>query len=79
MHGFVYAGGVFTTVDDPGGVGTTIVNGINDLGQLVGFYVDSNGNTDGFVATPTPEPASLVLLGSGMLVGLGFVRRKLIA
>ena len=76
MHGFVSAGGVFTTVSDPNGVNTTIVNGINDLGQLVGFYVDG-GNTIGFVATPTPEPASLLLMGSGLLAGLGVLRRKL--
>ncbi len=36
----------------PGGIGTTVVNGVNDLGQLVGFYVDKAGNTDGFLATP---------------------------
>ena len=42
----------FTTVDDPNGIGTTTINGVNDLGQVVGFYVDANGNTDGFVATP---------------------------
>ena len=42
----------FTTLDDPHGLGTTTINGVNDLGQVVGFYVDANGNTDGFVATP---------------------------
>jgi len=26
--------------------------GVNDFGQLVGFYVDAAGNTDGFLATP---------------------------
>jgi hypothetical protein len=25
----------------------TVVNGINDKGQLVGFYLDAAGNTDG--------------------------------
>jgi PEP-CTERM motif len=54
-----------------------VINGINDLGQLVGFYTDANDNVIGFVATPTPEPGSLALLGSGLLVGLGLVRRKL--
>ena len=53
MHGFTWtAQHGFSTVDDPHGVGTTTVNGVNDRGQLVGFYVDSAGNTDGFLATP---------------------------
>lgn len=78
MHGFVYIGGVFYTVDDPNGVaGSTVINGVNDLGQLVGFYADANDNTIGFVATPTPEPGTLALMGSGVLAGLGFLRRKL--
>ena len=78
MHGFTYIGGVWHTVDDPAGVaGSTVINGVNDLGQLVGFYTDANDNVIGFVATPTPEPGSLALLGSGLLVGLGLLRRKL--
>jgi probable HAF family extracellular repeat protein len=78
MHGFVYIGGVFYTVDDPAAVpGSTVINGVNDLGQLVGFYADANANVIGFVATPIPEPGTLALMGSGMLVGLGFLHRKL--
>ena len=52
-HGFVYLIGTasFTNVDEPAGVGTTIVNGINDLGKLVGFYGTAPINT-GFMATP---------------------------
>jgi hypothetical protein len=46
----------FTTVNDPYGVNdgnlTTTINGVNDFGQVVGFYVDAAGNTDGFTATP---------------------------
>ena len=42
----------FATVDDPNGLGTTTINGVNDFGGLVGFYVDGNGNTDGFTAIP---------------------------
>lgn len=50
-HGFVRSNGKLTTVDDPNGVGTTIINGLNNHGQLVGFYTTDNGNiTDGFVA-----------------------------
>ena len=44
--------GGFTTVDDPDGVGTTTINGVNNVADLVGFYVDSNGNTDGMLAAP---------------------------
>ncbi|MGA3089814.1 MAG: hypothetical protein ABSD75_14450 [Terriglobales bacterium] len=56
-HGFVYdtASSTFTSVDDPNGVGETIVNGVNDNGDLVGFYGPGNCNSSqcsGFVATP---------------------------
>jgi len=44
--------GGFVSVDDPNGVGTTTINGVNDAGDLVGFYLDAAGNTDGFLATP---------------------------
>jgi probable HAF family extracellular repeat protein len=52
-HGFVYtvSSGQFTSEDDPNGVGTTIVNGINDNGVLVGFYGAAPINS-GFVAMP---------------------------
>jgi hypothetical protein len=44
--------GGFATVDDAHGMGTTTINGVHDAGDLVGFYVDSAGNTDGLLATP---------------------------
>jgi len=52
-HGFVYSIGTatFVSVDEPNGFGTTLVNGINDAGKLVGFYGIAPINT-GFVATP---------------------------
>jgi hypothetical protein len=52
-HGFVYtvATTSFVSVDDPDGIGTTIVNGINDKGVLVGFYGTAPINS-GFVASP---------------------------
>jgi hypothetical protein len=53
MHGFTWtARGGFRTVDDPNGIGTTTINGVNNAGDLVGFYVDGAGNTDGMLATP---------------------------
>ena len=52
-HGFTWRPGYgFTTVNDPHGRSATTINGVNDAGDLVGFYADSAGNTDGFLATP---------------------------
>jgi hypothetical protein len=55
MHGFLLSSPLshaqWKSIDDPNGIGTTTINGINDKGELVGFYVDSNGNTDGLLAT----------------------------
>ena len=56
MHGFTWTpGGGFASIDEPQGQGTTTINGVNDAGDLVGFYVDATGNTDGFLATPAHE------------------------
>jgi hypothetical protein len=57
MHGFVLTNPMGPTshwqsIDDPNGVGSTLVNGINTAGDLVGFYTDAAGNTDGMLATP---------------------------
>jgi len=53
MHGFTWTPQRgFTTVDDPRGIGTTTINGVNDQGELVGFYTDPAGNTDGMLAMP---------------------------
>ena len=40
-HGFLYANGTYTTLDDP--LGITQAFGINDAGQIVGIYADSTG------------------------------------
>lgn len=49
-RGFVYANGVFTTIQVPTGdpFTTTEANGINDAGQVVGSYTDNSG-THGFL------------------------------
>jgi hypothetical protein len=60
-HGFVLkdpTGPVshWIQIDDPNALNTpgdgTTVNGINNAGDLVGFYTDVNGNVNGMLATP---------------------------
>lgn len=65
QHGFTWTKqACSTTVDDPhqmvgvAGAGTTI-NGVNDTGDLVGFFTDGNSNIDGMPATLAPDPARL--------------------
>ena len=52
-HGFLFdeQSHTYKTIDDPNqlnvvGGGTTL-NGINDKGQVVGFFMDKAGNTEG--------------------------------
>ena len=49
FYGFVNAGGTITRLADPLAVGATIPVGINDSGEIVGNYTDSNGVQHGFV------------------------------
>jgi hypothetical protein len=53
-HGLIYDAktGKFTQLDDPNAAGFTLFNGLNDKGDIVGFYTDAAGNTHGLTATP---------------------------
>ena len=43
-----YASGTYTTIDYPGAVQTDI-SGINNLGTMVGYYIDTAGVNHGFI------------------------------
>jgi probable HAF family extracellular repeat protein len=49
-HGFIFAGGKFSTLDYPGSL-ATVARRINDAGTVVGTFVDASGGTHGFSYT----------------------------
>jgi hypothetical protein len=56
-RGYIDKGGVFTSFD-PLGLASTTINGVNDLGDIVGFYTNPSDSVVGFVGTPVPEPST---------------------
>ena len=74
MHGFLDQGGIFSVLDVPGS-SSTVINGINDLGQVVGYYGDAGGNTIGAIGE-VPEPATLTLLGAALVALVGVARPR---
>ena len=92
-HGFVYQNGVFTTLDDPLGDSWNMLKplqpngtnlyGINDQGQIVGFYYYTTGTgpnsplrVQAFLATPVPEPGSLALAAIAGILATGWRLRR---
>ncbi len=56
-HGFLRSGSTYTTIDDPlavfqGADEGTVATGINDAGQIVGYYPDATNNFHAFLYTP---------------------------
>jgi len=55
-YGFLYdlQSNTYATINATApGSSNTVLNGINDKGEIVGFYCDSSGNTDGLGVTFT--------------------------
>ncbi len=61
----------------PNGYGTA-ATGINDSGQVSGYFYSATRSFQGFIATPSkvPVPSAIWLFGSGLGL-LSFNRRKI--
>jgi probable HAF family extracellular repeat protein len=92
-HGFIDTAGVYTSIDVPGArrdvgyavVPWTIAQGLNDNGQIVGYFTDATG-THEFVTGASgssgppdsvPEPSTITIFGAGILA-LGLMRARTI-
>jgi probable HAF family extracellular repeat protein len=74
---FLDNNGTFTTFSLPGSYGTEAM-GINDEGQIVGSYFDSQGGHHAFLATPAvPEPASAMLIAVALVPLAGWRLRRI--
>ena len=51
LHGFLLRQGEYTAMDFPESI-STLLNAISDDGEIVGFFVDKKGATQGFKALP---------------------------
>ena len=85
QHGYFYntMTGQYTFLDDPNaafnnGIEVTQITGINNSGEITGFYSDANGVFHGFIATPVPEPGSfaLICIGTASLLGVRYMRES---
>ncbi|ARN83145.1 hypothetical protein DSM21852_27290 [Methylocystis bryophila] len=80
-HGVIYNENThsWTVLDAPSGINNTVFNGLNDLGQIVGFYTDANGNTNGLLVSSAPAPETgKGVLGLALLILAYAARSRLV-
>jgi hypothetical protein len=53
-----------------------LCHGINDQGDIVGFYGPGGNVGNGFLDSPVPEASTLLVLGIGLLALAALVRKK---
>lgn len=67
IHGFVGTGGKYASLDIPGAT-EIVIGGVDAVGDVAGYYLDSSFNEHGFVAHPVtvtqPLPPSQGLFGT---------------
>ena len=73
IHSFLDNGGVFTTLNVPGGSFTRAL-GINNNGAIVGTFSNGSGIFSSFLATPVPEARTWIMMLAG--IGLIGLRRR---
>ncbi len=73
--GFFLDGAEYTTIRFPG-AHRTVALGLNDKGEIVGYYWAREYGMHGFIATPVPEPSMWILLLAGMSCVVCLVLRR---
>jgi len=78
FHALLYSGGGMVDLNTliPANSGWTLTDAtaINNNGEIVGEGTNPSGQTDAFLLTPVPEPATCVLLALGSVIFL--LRRR---
>ena len=69
-NGFLYSGGTYTTLDDPLGTEGTFAQGINDVGQIVGYYMTAAACSTASSTAAAPTLLLMMLWHCGHLIAI---------